>query len=698
MADRFKHGSDRPPFPDGHLQVCHAGDEIINPGELVKNRFKVFLLFFTLGFLIYANGLNNNFLMDDGVFMSDPFLSQAKYAFSQWNPYSREVQHFGYYRPLAHMILDFYYDTFKNIRWGYHLLNIFLFVSASCLVYILVVQITGSFPLGFLSGLFYLIHPINQIAVDYVSGIVFACQAVFMLGALLLLWASLEKGNNRLLYYLSLLFSFLSLFWHENAVLVPFYISAVILLFRPEPLKKKLLYLCPYFLIGFAFLIFRLNFLGLNEPIKEIIKLDHMTAGQYLDSLFKIYIWYISRLFYPHGIVLGLTAPIVRNHTILGAVGLCLLLALFWLLFVVFSKQKIYQLGITWILIGLLPVSLAAFIRPDFGVMVEPHWFIISSIGFFILAAGCCLFVLQRLRKTGAVLLFVVVFIWGSFSYAYTGIWADQKTYALYWIHQAPEMDQPYYYLAQAYQEQGAFNEAGKYYKVVMSKTFNVERVFDVLNNIGFMEAEKHNLRQAQLYLEMASKISPYSPEVYNNLCALYDMEGGLSKAEAYCKQALAIDPLFIQARRGLAGIALKRGNYRLAVALCLKDLEIANNDPQTLDLLVDIFIQKKDLVDASQYAYRFVNSSTDPYGLTALGAKMAEHGLPLVALDCFDKAIRIAPEYGDAYLKSGDLWATLGKYDHAIRLWRIGSSMCPSDRRFQIDIAKARFAAPGVK
>ena len=150
------------------------------------------------------------------------------------------------------MLYDFCYTVFKNNFWQYHLLNLFLFVLASSFIYLLIEKITGNDNLAFLTSIFYLIHPINGIVVNYISASVFAFQVIFMLGTILLLWESLERKNNRTLYFLSLLFSFLSLFWHESGIMAPFYVSAVILLFRKTHIKQKSfsfsLFFNPFFL------------------------------------------------------------------------------------------------------------------------------------------------------------------------------------------------------------------------------------------------------------------------------------------------------------------------------------------------------------------------------------------------------------------------------------------------------------------
>ena len=211
----------------------------------MQDWFKVFVLFFMFGLLVFFNSLNNKFLIDDYVFLNNPVMSGTKFISSQWDPFREEVlgvvdmhESLGYYRPTTHIVYDFCYAVFKNNYWKYHLLNIFLFVFASSLVYSLIERLTGNRHLALLTGLFYLIHPINGIIVNYVSAGVFAFQVIFTLGTILLLLVSLERKKDRVLYALSLLFSFLSLFWNESGIMTPFYVGAVILLFRKETFKE----------------------------------------------------------------------------------------------------------------------------------------------------------------------------------------------------------------------------------------------------------------------------------------------------------------------------------------------------------------------------------------------------------------------------------------------------------------------------
>ena len=112
--------------------------------------------------------------------------------------------------------------------------------------------------------------------------------------------------------------------------------------------------------------------------------------------------------------------------------------------------------------------------------------------------------------------------------------------------------------------------------------------------------------------------------------------------------------------------------------------------DTNTLFLLVDIYIHKKDLVNVNKYAYRIINHETDPKILMKLGVVMARHNIMNVALDSYIKTLQVAPDDKDVYFEAGKLLENAGRYDEAIHLWKSGSRIDPSDQRFKNSIAKA--------
>lgn len=660
----------------------------------MKNWFVVFILFFVLGLLVYSNSFNNKFLMDDYVFLSNPALSHTKYISSQWDPYGQKILGVmdkqatdSYYRPMAHIVLDVCYNVFKSNFWQYHLFNLLLFSFAASLVYLLIGKISGDHDLAFLTGLFYLIHPINGIVVNYISACVFSLQMIFMLSTVLLFWVSLERKNDRVCYFLSLLFSFLSFFWNESGIMIPFYAAAVILLFRDEPVKRKALFLFPYFLIIAAYMIFRFNFISINESILKQIAFAHISPGEYLASLFRVIGWYISQLFYPQGIVMQWAIPVLRDHLLWNDLGAALMLLFFIMLFVRFADERICRLAVLWLMTGFAPVCLAAFKSPQIGVMIEPHWFIFSSIGFFILVAYCSLRILKKTWAWGIASIFIMIFAWSVVSHEYNKVWADQLTYSRYWSQKVPGFKPAYFYLAEAYQKQGDLNGARRYYvRSLLGDASDVE----IYNNLGLIDAQDGRLKQAELDLREALKFSTYSGSIYNNLGDLYLSEGQVSEAKGFFERALALNPLLIEPRRSLAGIDLAGGEDQKAIDLCLENLKIVDDDKDTLLLLVGICLKEKQFAAVKMYAERFINSENDPAALTQLGVSLSQNSLYDIAWECYRKALRVAPDYKDAYFNAGSLLGNFGQYDLAIHIWQRGLKIDPSDNRFRDAIARA--------
>jgi tetratricopeptide (TPR) repeat protein len=480
----------------------------------MQNWLRMFFLFWAVGLAVYFNSLNNKFLMDDLAFLKNPAMSQVRFMPSQWNPYL--AQEMGVYRPMAHMLLDFSYGTFRNSYWKYHLFNLTLFVFVSLLVSVLVEKLTGEGQLAFLAGFFYLIHPVNGIIVNYMSASVFAFEAIFMLGAILLLLASLERQNDRGLYFLSLAFCFFSLFWHENGVMVPFYVSAVILFFRKDPFMQKARVLLPYFLIVFSYVIFRaVYFPPVNTGLLKQLALSHMSGWWYPAAMFQVYSWYIGKLFFPQGIVMQWAVPFMQGHAVLNVLGAVLLAVSFVLLFFRFRRDALCLLALTWLVIGFAPALLASMVRSYTCAVIEPHWFVFSSIGFFMLAARLCVFVFSRMKNAGMVLVFILVMVWCSFSHAYNRIWADQKTYAFYWLQQAPYYTPIYTYIAYAQMMEGDFKASRMWFTRALSGRPADELIYV---NLGVMAQAEGRLQAAEGNYKMALKINPYSADAFSRL------------------------------------------------------------------------------------------------------------------------------------------------------------------------------------
>jgi len=115
-----------------------------------------------------------------------------------------------------------------------------------------------------------------------------------------------------------------------------------------------------------------------------------------------------------------------------------------------------------------------------------------------------------------------------------------------------------------------------------------------------------------------------------------------MEKAKEYYERALILNPFLTATRIELAKISLRQSEAQKAVNLCLKNLEIVNNDTQTIFLLISIFTSQKDLVNLNKYVSGFIDTQNDPELLTVLGKFLAKNNVPQLARDCFAKAAKL--------------------------------------------------------
>ena len=204
------------------------------------------------------------------------------------------------------------------------------------------------------------------------------------------------------------------------------------------------------------------------------------------------------------------------------------------------------------------------------------------------------------------------------------------------------------------------------------------------------MDTQDGKWMRAELYYKKVLSLNPKFASAYSNLGYIYFVNGQFTKAKEYFSRALILNPMLTDIRLNLVRVFLKESDYKKAIELCLQNLNFVNDDTGSLFILLRIYIQKNDLVSIKKYAYRIINTQDDPQVLTRLGNILAQKGFFDIALDGYIKAIRVAPDYTDAYLNAGILLGNRGDYKEAIHIWKLGSSLKLSDPRFKTDISKA--------
>jgi len=649
----------------------------------MKKCFKIFLVLFLVGLLTYANGLNNKFLWDDNLILSHPEMSQTHLVFSQWNPH--EIKYFaGYYRPMAHMVYAFCYGSFKTSYWKYHLLNLFLLVLLSWLIFALVQLLVKDELLAFLTATLFLLHPINGILVNNIVANALTIDIVLMMGAIILVFRSLQD-KNLWLYLTALWISFLSLLFYDMGILLPLYLGAAILIFRADAFKFKVKILTPFLVLSAAYLCFKHFFL--NGSVLTInVSVYHMTPTQYMATIFRLIWWYVEKIFTLKGIVMQWSTPIVRDHLFGYCLSFSVIVLLSLYMFFKFSQKPILRLSILWILIGFAPICLMAFINYDVDPIVEPHWFLFSSMGIFIFIAYVITFLVRNIKVLGLCILFFLIFTLGTSSRAYNQLWGDQKAYALFWSKELPQLKFIDHILADTYLNEGDFKTAVKYYKLANHGHSISASASD---NIGYLELQQGHLKKAEEIFKFVLEIDPGFVNAYQNLGIIYLRQKKLEESKKAFGKVLTLDHYSIIARRGLAFIDVKEGRYEEARQMCLQNLEI-KNDLGSLEILLGIDFHQKDFLSVKNHLVSFIKEEDDASALTELAALLTMNKIYGLAEDCYTKALRLSPSYKDAYIDQGLLYMKMGLYQKAIDVWQEGLRLYPTEKRFKNYISQS--------
>ena len=279
----------------------------------MKDNVKVILFLFLLGLTAFANSLGNPLLIDDHAF------------FEQRSHFSAGIfqQKDGkYYRPLAELIPFAWYELFHNNVTAYHTANLVLFCLAGFGVYLFLRRLGASYLVALLASAFYIIHPVNGFAVNYITASVYPAEVIFILFSLYLILNRHSERSEESLKGLIWLRSFASLrmtlacfFYllssccHETAIAVPFYAFLLVFIYSDQKgVGKK----CqdawgkvwPLFVTMFLILIFRTVYSPLQQTILSMIPEFHMNFWQYLATWTMLLVWYLSNLFYPAHVVL----------------------------------------------------------------------------------------------------------------------------------------------------------------------------------------------------------------------------------------------------------------------------------------------------------------------------------------------------------------------------------------------------------
>lgn len=610
---------------------------ILNPPPWAR----IALLLF-MPWVIYAASIPGEFVYDDVALtvLENPLLLGEASLFEAllWD---RPLREFTY-------LIDHALWGFNPA--GYHIQNILWHTANGLLVYFLLLRIGLSGGLAFATALLFSVHPINVESVAWISG---RKELLCLFFQLLSIYAFLgafgcERRVERRAYALSLAAAALALMSKQTAVILPalLLIASVLRFFQFSeaiPWRRLLLWITPHIALVFAFTLFHsgvIERLGYEFQIGE--HFDPGARGEaytFLSALLTP-LATLGRSLYLCLLPLDLTIehaypPVLSiwdARWLLGAFSLALGAALAWRLR---RDAPAVCAGLVWFAAAWAPTSGALPIT----YLIAERYLYVPAVGYCLAIVALTGYFLKTRPQWIAPALIAATLLLGVRAVDRVFDWRDELTLWTSAVESRPQAATAWFALGNAHEQAGNVNEA----RTCWNRALKIDpKMPQVWLNIGIMERQRGDFAAAEEAYRRALEIQPRYGMAYYNLGILYEELEEVDKAlECYREAARTLFDKGGMGRRN--GIA----HYQAARLLAARG---------------DLNAARSHLAYAERLAPRFAP-------MYLLKAQIASPSRD-AARDALQTALRLDPEFAEAYFHLGALELEAGRPQSAQAHW----------------------------
>lgn len=603
-----------------------------------KERIVSIVLIAIVGFAVYANSLGGAFLWDDeklvrnNLFirnwshLEEIFTDNIKAGVGQSSNFYRPVQVFSY-------LVDYTFWELNVV--GYHLTNVIFHVLTALAVYWLIDVLFHDHLLAFLTGLFFVVHPIHTEAVAYISGRADSQAALFMLLCLIFYVKSLNMKSIGITVLMCFSYS-LALLSRENSLLFPFLLLIYHYAFAC-PLDKKRFSLLVAIEIGYILL--RLAIL----PAESSSTASEPSLTARLPGFFVAFTEYLRLLVAPFNLHMEYGGMLFQFSEPKALIGILLFAAV-----VAFAAKKrrtnrLVFFAIAWFLVTLTPSSNIIY---TINAYMAEHWLYMPSIGFFLILARPLVYLFRdRQLKVPAVSIAVVLLVLFSFlTIRQNRLWREPIGFYSYTLRHTPYQSRLFNNLAEALHKAGRDDEIISLLEASIKLDPGYSTAY---NNLGNAYKNAGRYEEAKRAYEKALELDPDDPSVYYNLSLIYaDWEKNNDKALELLEKAIRINPYYFLGYHKKGLIYAGQGKFQEAIAMLDRAIAIDPKQPSLYHSLGYIYIKSGNKEKAKMLYRKTIElDSTYTKAYHDLAIIYYNEGNHSLAVQYADKA----KKYGDA-------------------------------------------------
>jgi protein O-mannosyl-transferase len=541
-------------------------------GKFLSNGRAIFLVV-AATVLVYANSLSGAFVFDDTKqIVNNPALRSwgnilRAFTSDVWSfqraTFNTDIPP-PYYRPLFTVYLTVNYQLFGLWEPGWHLVNLFIHVGVTVLVYYFLRRVSREQFVALIGAVLFGLHPVHVESVSWISGIPDPLAALFYLPSLIWYVRYREHGERKWLIASVAAYA-CSVLCKETPLVLPVILIVWELLQGGNTLvtrfKDAFIRVIPYGVVAVAYVVVRFSVLGMinwqhplmaNVPRLSIWLTVPLVVVKYFQHLLAPF--YLSLIYSP-----PLAHTISDWRFLLAmAVLIGLAFALWW-----------YRKGISaevWLAIALTLVSLIPVLNIrvfHYEYIIQDRYLYLPSIGFCYLLALGLAHIFRRNTTLAGALAAVVVLAFGASTILQNRVWRDSVSLWQRAVQHSPNSKSTHYNLGLAYLGRKQFDLALP--EMLEARRLDSQNP-SVYNNLAMAQAGAGKLDDAIANVDAALKIDPRSPEAHNNLGALlYDKKDYAGSKREFLL-VLERDPGASSARFNLARTLAALGDHTGAI------------------------------------------------------------------------------------------------------------------------------------
>lgn len=628
----------------------------------IEEKIKSIALIALLSFIVYANTFGNEFAWDDKDFIIERLeirrLSNVPSFFTTGS--------MGVYRPVRTVFYAVNYALWGQNPLGYHLNALFIHISITILIYLILISALSN-RLSLMTALLFAVHPVHTEAISFITTSFDEIGVLFLFISFYLY----VNAKDQRTYTASIVFSGLAFFTYEITLTLPLILVLYDYCFGRLDREKLRRYL-PF--VGLA-----LFYLFVRFPVLEI---GARRPGYWGGSLY-LTILAMSKAFieYIRVSVIPLNLSVYHDISVPDTIfetGVLLSLSLLVIFAAITLKahkrSKVTVFGVSWFFITLLPVSNII----PFQTLMAERYLYLPSMGFCLLLAVMVDWTYQRLEEDKqiipmAFLVFVLIF-YSATTIDRNSDWRDDLSLWTQTIKTNPSNYAAHLNLGSAYGADGAYEEA----------LIEFERALElapdnplVHNGLGIIYHRKGSYELATVEYKRALQLTNNdrwkdpsddlsTPKIHYNLGLAYTANGAYDLALEELQKALVLGLNSSVVHSGLGDVYYYFGLYDHAIVEYEEAVELALTDSQNMEFRIK-------LADAHN----------------ELGIVYGQLALYDLALAEFKTAIELDPRSASAHSNLGGAYAFIGEYDLARQEFRKAVEIAPYNETYRITLAR---------